>query len=311
MIYFLQDKRKEEKRMVAGLIGCGRMGMCMLQKMVEKGFEVVIYDKSGEACDRAKAAGAHVAENPAEVGAGAQAVIISLPGPPQIEDALFGERGLSTSLFADHVIVDTSTVEPETTIKNAERIKATGAAYLDCPVLGRPSAAGNWTLPAGGNPEDIEKVRNILESFARRIVHVGETGSGNALKLLNQMMFSVINGITSEVMAIAEKVGIDPKVFYDTVVDSRAATVSGLFRETGRTILAEDFENPAFTVDLLIKDTGLAMGMAERAGAPSLLAREVQYCNLIARSRGLGGQDTSALYKVFKGYYEKEENNEA
>ena len=56
--------------MVAGLIGCGRMGMCMLQKMVEKGFEVVIYDKSGEACDRAKAAGAHVAENPAEVGAG-------------------------------------------------------------------------------------------------------------------------------------------------------------------------------------------------------------------------------------------------
>ena len=292
--------------MVAGLIGCGRMGMCMLQKMVERGFKVVAYDKSGEACERTKAAGAHVAVNPAEVGIKAQAVIISLPGPSQIEEALFGAEGLYRSLSADHVIVDTSTVEPETTIKNAEKIKATGAAYLDCPVLGRPSAAGNWTLPAGGNPEDIEKVRDILEAFAKKIVHVGENGSGNALKLLNQMMFSVINGITSEVMAIAGEVGIDPQVFYDTVVDSGAATVSGLFRETGRTILEEAFGNPAFTVDLLIKDTGLAIGMAEKADAPSLLAREVQYCNLIARSQGLGGQDTSALYKVFRGHYGKE-----
>ncbi|MGN0736528.1 MAG: NAD(P)-dependent oxidoreductase [Anaerovoracaceae bacterium] len=297
--------------MVAGLIGCGRMGMCMLQKMIEKGFTVVAYDKSGEACERAKAAGAHVAENPAEVGASAKAVIISLPGPPQIEEALFGSEGLCRSLSAEHIIVDTSTVEPETTIKNAKKIKAAGAAYLDCPVLGRPSAAGNWTLPAGGSLEDIEKVRDILEAFAKKIVHVGENGSGNALKLLNQMMFSVINGITSEVMAIASEVGIDPQVFYETVVDSGAATVSGLFRETGRTILEEDFENPAFTVDLLIKDTGLAIGMAERADAPSLLTREVQYCNLIARSQGLGGQDTSALYKVFKGHYGKEKKDEA
>ena len=135
---------------------------------------------------------------------------------------------------------------------------------------------------------------------------MGDSGAGNALKLLNQMMFTCINAISSEVLAICPHVGVDPKVFYDTVASSSAATVSGLFREVGGNIVRDDFDHPAFTMDLLIKDTKLALQMARDADAPSVIAGTVQMYNEIAHADGLGAQDTSALYKVFRKHYEKE-----
>lgn len=297
--------------MVVGLIGCGRMGMCILAKLVENQYQVAVYDKFEEPCKRAREKGAALMKTPAEVGRKAEIIIMSLPGSGQIEEVLFGEGGLYEAEGQAHIIVDTSTVEPETTRNNALRMAKKGWSYLDCPVLGRPSAAGRWTLPAGGNREALAAVKPVLSSFAGEVVYVGESGAGNALKLLNQMMFTAINGITSEVMAIAEHVGIKPEVFYNTVASSTAATVSGLFIETGKSILEENFLNPAFTVDLLIKDTELAVGMARKAGAPSVLAQTVQIYNQIAHAKGLGNQDTSAVYKVFNDHYKKEAIDEA
>ena len=180
----------------------------------------------------------------------------------------------------------------------------TGAAYLDCPILGRPSATGKWMLPTGGDERALEYVKPVLLTFAADAIPVGGPGAGNALKLLNQMMFSCINAISSEVMAICDHVGIDRKVFYDTVASSSAATVSGLFREVGKCIVSEGYNAPAFTVDLLIKDTKLALQMAKDAGAPSLIAGTVQLYNELASADGLGGQDTSALYKLFQRQFD-------
>ena len=154
-------------------------------------------------------------------------------------------------------------------------------------------------LPTGGDGRALEYVRPVLRAFAADAVHVGGPGAGNALKLLNQMMFSCINAISSEVMAICEHVGIDKKVFYDTVASSSAATVSGLFREVGKCIVNEGYSAPAFTMELLIKDTKLALQMARDAKAPSMIAGTVQMFNELASASGLGGQDTSALYKLF------------
>ena len=208
-------------------------------------------------------------------------------------------------LTSDHVVIDTSTVDPQTTRSLAARVGECGAAYLDCPILGRPSAAGKWMLPTGGSEEALEKVKPVLLCFAANAVLVGGSGAGNALKLLNQMMFSCINAISSEVMAICDHVGIKKEVFYDTVASSTAATVSGLFREVGKCIVNDGYDSPAFTVDLLIKDTKLALQMAKDADAPSLIAGTAQMYNEIAHGQGLGGQDTSALYKVFSRHYDK------
>lgn len=288
-----------------GLVGCGRMGKCMLQSMQEKGFQVVAYDKFPAAAEGAKEMGAEIVLTPKELAQSTSVIIMSLPGPVQLEEVLFGEAGLKEGLTSDHVVIDTSTVDPNTTKHNAEGVEETGAAYLDCPILGRPSATGKWMLPTGGNPQALEKVKPVLLTFASNAIPVGDHGAGNALKLLNQLMFSCINAISSEVMAICEHVGIDKEVFYNTVAGSSAATVSGLFREVGKSIVTDGYDTPAFTVDLLIKDAKLGLQMAKDADAPSVIAGTVQLYNEIAHAEGLGMQDTSALYKIFSQHYEK------
>ena len=250
--------------------------------------------------------GAETAATPSKLARRASVILMSLPGPAQLEEVLFGEDGLKEGLNSDHVVIDTSTVDPETTRRNAAGAEETGAAYLDCPILGRPSATGKWMLPTGGDKAALEKVKPVLLTFASDAVHVGGHGAGNALKLLNQLMFSCINAISSEVMAICDHVGIDKEVFYNTVASSSAATVSGLFREVGKSIVTDGYDAPAFTVDLLIKDAKLGIQMAKDANAPSVIAGTVQMYNEIAHAQGLGMQDTSALYKVFCRHYERE-----
>lgn len=288
-----------------GLVGCGRMGKCMLKSMLDEGFSVVAYDKFPAAAKSAEEMGAKIVTTPEKLAEAAEVILMSLPGPAQLTEVLFGEEGLKKGLTSDHVVIDTSTVDPDTTRTNAAGVEETGAAYLDCPILGRPSATGKWMLPTGGSPEALEKVKPVLLTFASDAVPVGDHGAGNALKLLNQLMFSCINAISSEVMAICDHVGIDRKVFYDTVASSSAATVSGLFREVGKSIVNDAYETPAFTVDLLLKDAKLAIQMAKDADAPSVIAGTVQLYNQIAHAQGLGAQDTSALYKVFERHYEK------
>lgn len=302
MISWTGSKRPIE---TVGLIGCGRMGKCMLQGMLEHGYAVAVYDKFPAAAEGAAAMGAERTASPAELAEKAGVILMSLPGPAQLTEVLFGEDGLKNGLTSDHVVIDTSTVDPKTTRANAAGVEQTGAAYLDCPILGRPSAAGKWMLPTGGNPEALAHVKPVLLTFAADAVYVGSSGAGNALKLLNQLMFSCINAVGSEVMAICGHVGIDPKVFYDTVASSSAATVSGLFREVGRCIVNESYDQPAFTVDLLLKDAKLAIQMAKDADAPSVVAGNIQIFNEIAHAQGLGNQDTSALYKVFSRHYDK------
>lgn len=288
-----------------GLVGCGRMGRCMLESMLNGGFSVIVYDSFPGAAEAAAALGAERAETPAALAAKASVILLSLPGPAQLESVIFGADGLSDGLREGHIVIDTSTVDPQTTRGIAARLAEKGTSYLDSPILGRPSATGKWMLPTGGEPAALERARPILLTFAANAVSVGDSGAGNALKLLNQIMFTCINAVSSEVMAICEHVGIDKKVFFDTVGGSSAATVSGLFREVARNIVEENFNTPAFTVDLLIKDTKLALQMAKDADAPSVIAGTVQMYNEIAHAQGLGAQDTSALYKVFSQHYDK------
>ena len=298
----MEWKKADGPIRAVGLVGCGRMGCCMLESMVKAGYTVVAYDKFPAAAQRAADMGATVADTPAQLARQADVILMSLPGPAQLEEVLFG---LQEGLDAHHVVIDTSTVDPQTTRANFDGVAKTGAAYLDCPILGRPSATGKWMLPTGGDPEALEYAKPVLLTFAANAIPVGGPGAGNALKLLNQMMFSCINAISSEVMAICEHVGIDKNVFYDTVASSSAATVSGLFREVGKCIVNDSFESPAFTVDLLIKDTKLALQMAKQANAPSMMAGTAQMYNELASANGLGSQDSAALYKVFRRHFEE------
>lgn len=288
-----------------GIIGVGTMGKCMVECLIDKGFKVVAYDPFPGAQEFAKEKGASVISSPAELAKLAKLIIMSLPAPKQVFEVISGENGLLDELTEEHIIVDTSTVSPQTTQEAVKIVVKKGASYIDAPILGRPSAAGNWLLPSGGSEKSIEFAKPALLTFAKDVVRVGENGAGNALKLLNQLMFSVINGVSAEVMALAEVVGIEKKAFYDVVANSGAATVSGLFKETARRIVSDEYEDPTFTVELLCKDAGLGIQMSKDAGVTPLIAGFVQMLNENAKGKGLAKQDTSAIARVFSEHYSK------
>jgi 3-hydroxyisobutyrate dehydrogenase-like beta-hydroxyacid dehydrogenase len=283
-----------------GLVGVGRMGRCMLERLRKAGYDVVAFDPFPDTWPFIDEQGARRMESHAELARNASLVVMSLPASKHVLEAV---RGLEDSVGPEHIIVDTSTVDPGTAREAAALVGKHGARFVDAPVLGRPGTVGLWLLPAGGDREAIDIARPTLEAFAKSVVHVGESGTGYAFKLLNQLMFSVINGISAEAMAIADAMGVDKKTFYDAVTNSGAATVSPLFRDVARRIVDGKFDEPTFTLELLCKDAGLAIQMARNAGFSPLITGFVQRFNEEARDGGLAKEDTSSLYKSFREYY--------
>ncbi len=285
--------------MKVGLIGLGTMGGRMASALVGAGHTVLGWDIDRGAEDRASAVGVQIRSSPAEVAEGAEVVLMSLPAPADVAAVVTGTDGLLNQASRGMVIVDLSTVDPGSTQKMAEAARERGVGYLDAPVLGRPQACGNWTLPVGGDETSLEKARPVLEKLAKRVVLVGPSGHGNVVKLLNNLMFGAINSITVEVMALSACMGMPPKVFVDLVSESGAATVSNLFKEVGPKVLSRDF-TPLFSIALLHKDNALALAMAQQAGVPMVLSSATQLLNEMALAKGLGREDTSAAIKVYE-----------
>jgi len=285
--------------MNVGLIGIGTMGLPMAQRLLQSGHEVFGREIAPDAQQKAKDAGVNILSNPAAVAESADVIILSLPRPADICDVVEGPSGLLDTITEDKVIADTSTIDPFTTKRLANKVAAKKAGYLDTPVLGRPHRCGHWTLPVGGEERFVKRAKPALECIASRLIHVGQSGNGHIVKLLNNLMFGAINSAAAEMFAIGSKAGISPRVLYEAIAESGAATVSNLFIELGKKVIERDF-SPAFAIDYLHKDMGLGIEMAHRCGVPSICFRGCQQLNEMARTFGFGAEDTSAGIKVYE-----------
>lgn len=290
---------------VVGLCGAGVMGRAAALKIREKGLGIIAYDVLDTASERIKNSGVETADTPAEVSRMADTVLMFLPGPEEVVSCVTGENGLLCAAHKGGTIVDMSTVDPATTEAMAEEAGVKGVGYLDAPVLGRPGSVGAWALPVGGGAETLERVRPVLEIIATSIYHIGPTGAGNRVKLLNQLMFGAINAMTAEMMAIAHRMGLPPKLLYETITGSQAGTVSNLFKELGRRVAQDEYGDATFTVDLLVKDVRLAANMASSHGAPPLLTRSIEFINEAAQAQGFGGADTAVMWKALLKFWDK------
>jgi 3-hydroxyisobutyrate dehydrogenase len=292
---------------IVGLMGFGTMGSKAAEKILQAGHSLWVYDANPAAGKKAQTLGAGVATSPGEAAEKADLVLMFLPGPREVDACVTGPNGLLGKARPGTALVDLSTVDPASTQRMAEAAGAKKVGYLDAPVLGRPASVGNWALPVGGDPEVLERCRPVLGLLAAKIFHIGPSGSGNRVKLLNQLMFGAINAMTAEMMAIAAKMGISPGILYETISASQAATVSNLFKEIGRRVSTEDYTEPTFTVDLLVKDVKLAVQMAKETNAPPILARTVELINELAQAQGLGKADTAIMWKSLQKLWQKGE----
>lgn len=282
-----------------GIIGIGTMGSRMCEVLVHAGFETVARDIRPEAEEHARRLGATVVDSAAAAAREADVILLSLPWPKDVEEVVAGPDGVLAGARAGQVIVDTSTVDPSTSRRMAAAAGSKQVGYVDAPVLGRPQNCGKWTLPCGGTRENLEKVRPALDKLAQRVMPVGSVGSGNIVKLLNNLMFGSINAITAEVMAVCAKVGMSPRIFFEAVSESGAATVSNLLLEIGPKMLSHDWE-VKFSVDLLYKDNLLGVLMGQEHGAPMPVSQTVHLVNEMARAKGYGSLDTSSIVQFYE-----------
>lgn len=293
-------KISKDKITKVGVIGAGTMGSCMVRKLIENDYDVYVYDTDEKACERAKDMGANVQENHKDVAKNADVILLSLPMPWDVTAVVLEEGGLGEGLREGQVVIDLSTVEPDTSRPIYSELQKLGISYIDAPILGRPERVGNWLLPVGGDEEAVDYVRPVLNTVAGSIVYAGGSGAGNAVKLCNQMMFAAINAISAEIMATGKNVGIDQKVLHETIAKSGAATVSALFCDVGRMIVTDGYEDPIFKLELLNKDAVLGIKMAKQNNCATPVASSMQIFYDMAMAKGLGKEDTSAVYKVIE-----------
>ena len=286
-----------------GIIGMGIMGRTVAKKLIENDKQVVTFDIYEPSIAAAAELGAQISSSIAEVVGQAEVVFMFLPGPSEVVKCVSGNKGILVSARKNLIVVDFSTVDPQTSSNMAKLARNKHVGYLDAPVLGRPTTIGKWALPVGGDKAVLNSCRKLLRLIAAHVIHIGESGSGNKLKLLNQMMFGAINAMTAEMMALSSELGIEPHVLYETIMASQAATVSNLFRELGGRIASENYENPTFTVDLLAKDVQLGIAMAKGNSTPPVLSRTVELINEISLAQGFGDKDTSIMWKAYKSFW--------
>jgi 3-hydroxyisobutyrate dehydrogenase len=283
-----------------GVVGLGAMGLPMAQALAGVR-SVLAYDAQPAARDRAAAAGIPVAASLAATAQECRVVLLSLPSAEIVEQVV---EEIATS-SPGRLVLDTSTVGPDDTRRIGALALELGATYLDTPILGRPDLVGDWTIPMGGPTSAYVAVADAFAPVAKRVVHVGDLGAAATLKVANNLMFSVINAVTAEALLLAKAAGLDPGVFVDTVMNSGAATVSGLFRSIAPRAVDGDFA-PTFSLDLVRKDNDLAVRLAASVGlelSVGLAARDLHDRAVVA---GHGAEDSVAVLRLLEEEFGQE-----
>jgi 3-hydroxyisobutyrate dehydrogenase-like beta-hydroxyacid dehydrogenase len=278
------------------VVGTGRMGGAMVGRIRAAGFSVAVHNRTRAKAEAVAAEhGASVAETAREAAAGSDVVVVSLPDDEAAFAAYRGPDGLLAGLTAGAVVADTSTVAPSTVRELAREVEAAGAALLDSPVSGSVASvqSGALTVMVGGDATALDRARPVLETMAKRVVALGESGTGATMKLAVNSIVHALNVALSEGLVLAELAGIDRAVAYDVIADS---VVGAPFVQYKRAAFLEPEETPvAFALELVAKDLALAGELADESG---VTARQLAVNREIvaeAVGAGLGTSDMSAI----------------
>jgi hypothetical protein len=251
-----------------GFIGLGVMGEPMCINVVRgSGRPVVVHDVDPEPVERLIAEGATAAASPAEVAAAAGIVLLSLPSAEHVEAVIAGDGGLLTRLGPGQLVVDHSTSPVGLTRELATRCAAAGAAYCDAPVARTRQAAieGTLSIMVGGALEDVARVRPILDCMATDVTHCGDVGTGQIVKLMNNMMLVQHVVAIAEALAIGTRAGVDGAVLLDTL--SKGSADSFALRNHGmKAMLPGEFPEAAFPTTYARKDVEYALQLADDVG---------------------------------------------
>ena len=277
--------------MKTGFIGLGAMGAPMARHVHSRGLLTAVGSRTQDRADALAAELGVRAARSAQNFADCDVVALCVPLDA---DVLENVAGLADVLRPGSVVIDHSTVSVDTARRAAAMCAEHGIGFVDAPVSGGVEGAriGRLSVMAGGDEAVLEKVRPVLDCYAARVSHMGDTGAGQATKAVNQVLVAGINEAVCEGLALGEKLGLDAERLLPTLMAGAAA--NWFLDKRGATMLRDEFV-PGFKCAHLLKDLRIVDGMAREAGIRTTVIGQAlaDYAELV--ERGMGDADTSAL----------------
>jgi 3-hydroxyisobutyrate dehydrogenase-like beta-hydroxyacid dehydrogenase len=279
-------------------LGLGIMGNPQAANVARAGFDLTVWNRTRERADAFAAEHAdrkvRVADSPADAARGADAVITMVPDTPEVEEVLFAAvDGMAEGMLA----IDMSTIAPTASRSIGERLSERGIGFLDAPVTGsRPKAEdGTLTIMVGGDPGDFERARPVLEAMGQLVIHVGPSGHGEMVKLINNTLAAVNAAALAEMLLLAQKANLDTDKLRQ-VVSSGSGASTMLALKAGPMI--ERDLDPLFKLEHMLKDVRHCIREADALGVDLPVARLVESLYSQAEENGLGQRDFAAVIDV-------------
>jgi len=279
-----------------GFIGTGIMGKPMAQNLQNAGHTLFLSEHHDKAPADLIAEGAIALANPREVAQEAEFIIIMVPDTPQVEDVLFRADGVAAGVGAGKVVIDMSSISPTATKLFAQKINATGAAYLDAPVSGGEVGAKAATLSImiGGCPDAFERALPLFQAMGKNITRVGANGDGQTAKVANQIIVALNIQAVAEALLFAAKNGADPAKVREALMGGFAG--SKILEVHGERMIKGTFA-PGFRINLHQKDLNLALAGARELGLNLPNTANAQQVFSTCAAIGGSNWDHSALIK--------------
>ena len=283
-----------------GFIGLGIMGKPMAKNLVKAGYDVYVYNRSCAAVDELAAAGANACASIAEVCAHSEIIITMLPNGPDVKAVALNAGGIADHARPGTLLVDMSSIAPETTREIHAALKEKGVHMIDAPVSGgEPKAIdGSLAIMVGGREEDYVRARPLFEVMGSSATLVGDIGSGNTCKLANQVIVALNIAALAEGLMLARKAGADPQRVFEAIRGGLAG--STVMNAKAPMMIAGEFK-PGFRIDLHIKDLHNALDTGEASGSPLPLCAQAMQIFQNLKADGCEKMDHSAMAL----YYEK------
>lgn len=291
----------------AGVIGCGLMGSGIAKNLIKNNYEVYVYDINQNAVEQLTKEGAIAAETAESMAPKVDYLILSLPSPELIKKIVLDETtGVVHFMKSGTFILDMSTNDVNVTREMHEQAARNKIEFFDCPLSGGPAGAtaGTLTVMAGGSEQAFPSILPVLEAVGEHIEYIGESGAGQSVKLCHNMVVAGVIGLLSEAFLTGEKAGVSKEklasILQKGSAHTRAMDVFGV------NILDQTFDNVKFSLANMSKDIDLYTNLAESKQESTLVSEPMNQLFQLAKSKGKGDLDSSAVYEVLKGLRETE-----
>jgi 3-hydroxyisobutyrate dehydrogenase len=295
------DSAERTQRESVGFLGLGIMGSRMAANVARAGFPLSVWTHTPGKAERwASERGATAFATPAEVAAHSDILVSMVVDGAQVAEVLLGEHGAIDAARRGLLCVDMSTIGPLDARRIAAALHERGVAMLDAPVTGSSPRAedGSLTIMVGGEPADFERARPLLEAMGQLIVHVGELGQGQMVKLINNSLGAANAAAVAEALLLARAAGVDLDALVE--VTSTGSGASAQLQMKSAPMRAHDYTT-LFKTAHMLKDVRLCLQEAESAGVPFPAAAHARDLLSAAMGRGYGEQDYASLIEAVEG----------